>query len=68
MKAAVVCDNWKLPTFRELLGEAGYTWDETPFTGESTTMQVEVTNLRELQDVVMACERTAQEKRIIESN
>jgi len=39
-KAGVVVDNYKLPTFRKNLKDAGFTWKETKFTGVSTTMTV----------------------------
>ena len=63
-KAAVVADNYKLPVFRRILKEAGYTWKESPFVDDTTTMVVEVEDdeVRALTAVVKRCNQEATRK------
>lgn len=51
--AAIVVDTWKLPTFREHLTKAGFTYSEHPgLTDDTTTMRVKYEWVADLKPVV----------------
>jgi len=57
MRAGVAVDDWKLPTFRKLLTEAGYTYTEGPgLTFETSMMYVETNDLASLKTILENCQ------------
>lgn len=57
MKAAIAVDNWKLPVFRKLLADAGYSYqDGGAFTGDTTILTVETSDVLALKTVVEQCQ------------
>lgn len=62
--AAVVCDNWKLPTFKKHLDAAGYSYTEHPgFTARATVLKVAFEWVHKLKPVIEAAERECRKKR-----
>ena len=65
-KAAVVCDNWKLPTFEEILKEEGFSYEVVgAFTPAATALNVlfNESQLPRLDATIRRCERTAQQRK-----
>lgn len=57
MKAGIAVDDWKLPVFRKRLEAAGYEYrDAGPFTGDTTFLTVETSDMLALKKVLEACE------------
>lgn len=53
MKAAIVVDDWKLPTFYRYLKAAGYSWEHKgAFTPGASILHVETTSREALQQVL----------------
>ena len=58
--AAIVCDDWKLPTFKRILTEAGYKFTEHPgVTPDTVTLKVVATNMTILGEVIIRCNSEA---------
>lgn len=63
MKAGIGVDNWKLPTFRKLLTEAGYEYrDGGPLTGDTTLLTVETNDFLALKRVLEKCQAECRKK------
>lgn len=57
MKAAIAVDDWKLPIFRKRLEAAGYEYtDAGAFTGDTTILTVEATDMLALKKVIEQCQ------------
>lgn len=57
MKAGVAVDNWKLPTFRKMLTDAGYAYvDAGALTHDTTLLQVETDDVLRLKSVLERCQ------------
>ena len=58
MKAAIALDDWKLPTFRKILAEAGYDYtDAGGLTADTTVLTVETDDILKLKKVLERCQR-----------
>lgn len=58
MKVGIALDNWKLPIFRKMLSDAGYTYEDGgALTYDSTLLTIVTDNMLRLKDVVAACQR-----------
>jgi hypothetical protein len=59
--AAIVIDNWKLPTFKRMLDAAGYEYEQFQGVTEDTiTLKVKTHDLSTLAPLVQEMEATAQ--------
>lgn len=64
MKAGIAVDDWKLPTFRKRLTEAGYTYqDAGAFTGDTTILTVETNDMLKLKKVIEQCQAECRKAR-----
>ena len=60
MKAGIAVDDWKLPVFRKILTEEGYTYtDGGALTPTTTLLTVETDNILKLKNVLEKCQREA---------
>lgn len=60
MKVGIVCDNYKLPKFRELLSKAGLSFNEAgQFTKKTTALTVETDDKALVQDICQKVEAWA---------
>lgn len=55
MKIGIAVDDWKLPTFREALAEAGFKYEEGVLTAGTTLLSVETDDIKALAMVVGMC-------------
>lgn len=57
-KAAVAIDDWKLPTFKKHLGDAGYSYTEHPgVTKDTLLLQVQYEWVADLQPIIEAANK-----------
>jgi hypothetical protein len=57
MKAGIVCDNYKVDTFKKELDKAKFNYKTSPFTSETTTIQVE-TEAHRIKELHKLCLQT----------
>lgn len=63
MKVGIAVDNWKLPTFRKRLAEAGYTCEDGGvLVGETTLLSVDTDDMLALKKVVERCQNECQQR------
>lgn len=56
MKAGIVLDNWKLPVFRRMLNEAGFSYEDGgAVTHDTTGLIVQTDDIVKLTTVVKKC-------------
>ena len=64
MKAGIVLYDWKLPTFRRILTEAGYTYtDAGGLTHDTTVLIVETNDILKLEGVIERCQKEAEKEK-----
>ena len=61
LEVAIVCDNWKLPIFKQILTDAGYEYTHLPFTKDSTSIFVLTSDAGALAYVIQDCQNKAAE-------
>ena len=57
MNVGIAVDNWKLPTFRKNLEEAGFQYTETPAPDRITLMKVETDHVALIKEVIEESQR-----------
>lgn len=60
MKVGIVADDYKLPMFERELTAAGFVYNKSPFTNETTTLQVECSP-EQVEQIRLLCVRVTAE-------